>query len=83
MVQEIGELVKVEGCFDNGLMIKRVVWSGREYKIIKLGYHHTFYRGRTLWHVYSVASDTIFLRLEMNSENLQFKLVEVADGETS
>ena len=57
-----------------------IVWNGRLYPILKVGLHHTYREGRTLFHVFSVASKNLFLRLVLNSDNLHWKLEEVSDG---
>ena len=54
-----------------------IKWDGREYKIIKIGFHHTYREGRTLFHVFSVASTTAFFRLILNTDNLFWRLTEV------
>ncbi len=57
-----------------------VVWNGRNYRINKIGLHHTYKGGRTLFHVFSVASDTLFFRLVLNTETLHWRLEEISDG---
>lgn len=59
---------------------KYVVWKGRSYTISKIGLHHFFREGRVLYHVFSVVSDTLFLRLKLNTENLRWKLEEISDA---
>lgn len=58
----------------------RVLWEGREYRITKLGLHHQFRVGRTLHHIFSVVSDDTFFRLNLNTDNLSWRLEEVSDG---
>ena len=58
----------------------RMVWNNRLYFITKLGFHHTYREGRTLFHVFSVATATSFFRLKLNSETLFWNLEEVSDG---
>lgn len=58
---------------------KWVKWKNRVYKIKKIGLHHTYREGRTLYHVFSVITDTLFLRLRLNTENLSWKLEEIDD----
>ena len=58
----------------------KVRWDGREYKITKLGLHHNFRVGRTLHHVFSVISGDTFFRLNLNTDNLSWRLEEVSDG---
>ncbi len=60
---------------------RKVLFEGKEYLIKKLGYHHVYREGRTLFHVFSVASSTMFFRLVLNTEDLSWVLEEVADGE--
>jgi hypothetical protein len=56
-----------------------VSWGSRDYAITKVGLHHTYREGRTLFHVFSVASTTIFFRLVLNTDNLFWRLTEVSD----
>ncbi len=58
---------------------KWVRWKARVYKIKKIGLHHTYRKGLTLYHVFSVVTDTLFMRLVLNTDNLLWKLEEVAD----
>ncbi len=60
---------------------KWVVWNKRLYSLTKVGLHHTYRQGRTLFHVFSVASKSLFFRLVLNTENLHWKLEEIADNE--
>lgn len=58
----------------------KVFWNGREYLINKVGLHHTFRQGRTLFHVFSVVGQGMFFRLNFNTDNLFWRLEEVSDG---
>jgi hypothetical protein len=58
----------------------RVRWDGRVYSITKVGLHHNFRVGRTLHHVFSVVSGETFFRLNLDTENLSWRLEEVSDG---
>lgn len=60
---------------------KAVVWDGNVYKIKQVGLHHTLREGKTLLHIFSVITETIFLKLVLNTDNLHWTLVEVADNE--
>jgi hypothetical protein len=62
---------------------RKVFFGGKEYLIEKLGYHHAFKKGSTLFHVFSVASKTLFFRLVLNTENLSWRLEEIGDGESN
>lgn len=59
---------------------KWVKWRNRVYKIEKVGLHHSYREGRTLFHVFSVATPALFMRLVLNSETLQWKLEEISDA---
>lgn len=75
MLQKISETVLV-GMSDSPKWVK---WNNRVYKIKKVGLHHTYREGRTLYHIFSVATDSCFLRLKFNTESLLWKLEEIDD----
>ncbi len=60
---------------------KYVIWKGRNYTIEKIGLHHAFRRGRTLHHVFSVLAGTLFMRLRLNTDSLDWRLEEINDNE--
>lgn len=83
MKETINEPVSVSLAYDSNkssVYPKWVVWNGRLYPIKKVGLHHTYQQGRTLYHVFSVISTSLFFRLVLNTENLHWSLEEVADG---
>jgi len=83
MIQKIDVPVSVELCHDHKLRRtypRLVVWEGKDYPIEKIGYHHTFFEGRVLHHVFSVSAKAMFFRLDLNSENLTWRVKEIADG---
>jgi len=85
MVMHLDMPVAANGRFDyksRTFCFEKIYWEGREYEIKKLGYHHVFRRGRTLFHVYSVAAETIFFRLILDTETLGLRVTEVSDGES-
>ncbi|KKU21068.1 MAG: hypothetical protein UX38_C0005G0026 [Microgenomates group bacterium GW2011_GWC1_46_16] len=57
-----------------------LTWKNRDYPLTQLGLHHTFRDGSTLHHVFSVAGDDLFFRLDLNSRTLRWTLEEVSDG---
>ncbi|MFA6603139.1 MAG: hypothetical protein WCT01_05055 [Candidatus Shapirobacteria bacterium] len=86
MIQKVDVPVSVSLVFDSRtrrVYPRRVLWDGRSYDLVKVGLHHTFRRGRTLYHVFSASSSTIFFRLVLNTDNLFWRLEEVADNEAS
>jgi hypothetical protein len=59
---------------------KYVLWNGRSHNITQVGLHHLYREGRILYHIFSVVSGTLFLRLKLNTENLYWRLEEIQDG---
>ena len=83
MIEKVSVPVSVSLTFDSTKRIvfpKWLVWNGRTYPILKVGLHHTFRQGRTLFHVFSVVSKTLFFRLVFNTDNLHWRLEEISDG---
>lgn len=76
MAQRIDEKVEVVLASQ---IPKSVIWRARTYKIDKIGLHHTYRKGRTLYHVFSVISSTLFLRLRLDTDSLSWQLEEVSD----
>lgn len=86
MFQKLKEPVSVWLAYDSKLrrvMPEQVQWQGRLYPITKVGLHHYFRTGRTLYHVFSVTAGEIFLRLVLNTDNLHWTLEEISDGLTN
>ncbi len=86
MIQKVDMPVSVLSLFDHKSrknLPKKILYEGREHKITRVGYHHTFREGRTLYHVFSVASDSMAFRLVLNTETLAWRLEEVHDGEAN
>ena len=52
-------------------------WRGRQYTITNVGLHHISREGRALLHIFSVTDGTTAFKLELNSETLGWKLLEV------
>jgi len=81
--QRIAESVSVSLVFDhlvNKVFPRFLIWNNRTYPVSEVGLHHTYRMGRTLYHVFSVTSKTLFFRLVLNTDNLHWKLEEVSDG---
>ena len=86
MIQQVKVPVSVTLKFDHRhrkSFPTKILWEGKEYPIIKLGLHHTYYQGRTLHHIFSVASPTIFFRLNLNTKTLSWTLEEISDSEVN
>ncbi len=83
MISKLDESVSVSLAFDGvkkTIAPKVLIWKGRFYLIRKVGLHHKFRQGRTLFHVFSVASRTSFFRLVLNTDTLHWKLEGVSDN---
>jgi len=59
---------------------KWVKWKNRIYKIDKIGLHYTFREGRVLYHIFSVSTKTLAMKLRFDTETLSWKLEEISDG---
>lgn len=55
-------------------------WRGRRYLMNKLGMRHVRREGRILFHVFSVTDGTNCYRLEFNTENLTWRLMEIENA---
>lgn len=60
-----------------------VRWHNRDYRLGKLGYHHSIRDGATLHHIFEVVDqqETIWFRLNFNTANLHWRLEAVSDGQ--
>ena len=83
MTEKINEKISVVTIYNRDKRTAlpwRLKWQGRVYTISKVGYHHTMRVGRVLHHIFSVATDSMFFRLNHNTETLSWTLEEVSDG---
>lgn len=83
MIQKISAPVSVQLVYDHRkhtVTPKKLLWDGREHWLTKVGLHHTYREGRTLYHIYSVSSDHLFFRLKLDTDTLFWTLEEIADG---
>ena len=55
----------------------RLRWDGSDYTVSKIGLHHTYREGKTLFHIFSVVANNVFFRLVLNTDNLFWKLEEI------
>ena len=58
-------------------------WHNQDYQIGKLGYYHIVNVGKTRHHIFEVVDrqETIWFRLNFNSDNLHWRLEAISDGE--
>ncbi len=86
MIRKLSEPVSVSMTYDHKnskAYPTKILWQGRIYNIVKIGLHHEFKVGRTLMHIFSVESPSLFFRLSLNTENLAWILEEISDGESN
>ena len=83
MIQKVSLPVSVVLSFDHktrSVCPRIILWEGRRFTVDRLGYHHTYRQGKTLFHVFSVAASGNFFRLVLDTANLFWRLEEVSDG---
>lgn len=73
-------VVVTSSAFPSYVTPKKILWRGREYKVTKLGLHHVYKQGKTLFHVFSVATESLFMRLVLNTDTLFWKLEEIGEN---
>lgn len=66
------------------IMLRKMMWKGREYIFTKMGYHHTVRIGRVLHHVFHVTDGASDFRLRVNTETMEVVLEDIYhDGITA
>jgi hypothetical protein len=62
-----------------------ISWQNREYTVKEIGYHHTVMDGRVLHHIFelTVNEADLWMRLNLNTDSLHWKLEVVSDGLTA
>ena len=59
---------------------KYVIWKGQSRNITQIGLHHLYHEGKTLYHIFSVTSDFLFMRLKLDTNTLSWILEETENG---
>lgn len=67
----------------HALTPKKLQWKGREYSITQFGYHHKVRIGKTLMHIFTVATDTLCFKLRLDTDTLDWILEEVYEASAS
>lgn len=73
-MQTIAEQVSVNMVNDTPVSM---CWRNKDYKITKIGLHHNYFEGKTLIHIFSVLSETLFLKLKLNTKSLKWNLIAI------
>ncbi len=83
MIQKIKAPITVISIFNHqkrSVIPAVLKWDGKIYKIKKVGFHHSFRQGRTLFHTFSVSSNDTFFKIVLNTDTLFWELEEISDG---
>ena len=83
MIQKIKAPVTVISIYkhrQNKAFPLALYWEGRKFKIRNVDLHHSYKKGKILYHVFSVSSKNHYFRLALNTSNLFWTLEEVSDG---
>ncbi len=83
MIRKISEPISVISAYNATTRAVRPIsleWSRRTYPVLQVGLRHTYREGITRHHVFSVVSNDLFFRLNLNADNLSWTLEEVSDG---
>jgi len=86
MHEIINEKISVISLYnrETGVVIpKKIRWQAKEYLIKSLSYHHKVRIGRNLLHIFHVTDGNLDFRLSLNTDNLQWCLEEVSDGQSA
>jgi len=66
--------------YQNKIKPIQIQWNNRDFRVEEVGMHHHFHQGNKLFHTFSVTAGGMFFKLVLDTENLFWKLEEVADG---
>ena len=85
MKQKINQEVSVISFYNCKKQIAQpyvISWQNTDYTVGEIGYHHTIYDGRTCHHIFELVNSeqSLWFRLNFNTENLHWRLEEVSDG---
>lgn len=60
-----------------------LIWDGHHYPVTKIGMSYHKRVGRTLYHIFSVLGGSLYFKLVLNTDTLNWELEEIDDGETN
>jgi hypothetical protein len=88
MTETINEKVSVITIFKQSPLKNEVIpylvkWQGRKYKIKKIGFQHSIREGRNVYHIFTVSTENIDMRLKFDTQNMHWILEEITDGFTN
>jgi len=83
MIQKIKAPITVVFTYkhkENRAFPAAVYWEGKKFNIENVDLHHSYTKGKILYHVFSVSTKDHYFRLVFNTSNLFWTLEEVSDG---
>ncbi len=77
MLEQINEPVDVVAKFiKNKLIPIKFLWKGREIAILKINLTWSTFEGRNKFYFFAVSDSTNYFKLQFNSDNLSWTLLE-------
>ena len=83
MIQDVSAPIGVCAIYNhrkNTSLPVKLSWDGREYLIKKTGLHYSFRKGKTLFHVFTVSTESLFFKLVLNTDNLFWSVEQIGDN---
>lgn len=77
MLEQINEPIEVIAKFAGNKTIPvKFLWQGREILVKKINLAYSRWEGRTKFYFFAVSDDTNYFKLQFNSDNLNWILLE-------
>ena len=86
MIESVNQKVDVissYNCLRGLVMPLKIKWHDRVYHVHKLGYYHRRRQGQIIQHIFHVTDGNLDFKLRFNTEDLNWILEEVSDGNIS
>ena len=60
-----------------------ISWNNTDFTVGEIGYHHKIYNGKVCHHIFELVNSeqTLWLRLNLNTDTLHWVLEEISDGQ--
>ena len=77
MLETINEPIEVVTIFkQNKLIPFKFFWQGKEFLIKKINLTHSEFQGRVKFYFFAVSDNTNYFKLQFNTDNLSWTLLE-------
>jgi hypothetical protein len=85
MKSKINQEVSVVSFYNSRKQVAQpyvISWNNRDFTVGEIGYHHKIYDGKICHHIFELTNSeqTLWFRLNYNTDNLHWVLEEVSDG---